>query len=349
MVKKSQKIKLKDVAEQAGLSISTVTKVLSGQAKKMRIRDDTVQRVQKIADKLCYVPNQMAQKLRTQKSGLIGIYLAYATDAICAGILSGILQELPRKGFFPLLTVEETGFERCYEVWMQNDIEGLIFCGPSNKMSPDVFENLKKNGIAHVIAGNPYKDPKNPEYLSKVTTVQIDNRIGIRLIIDHLIKQGRNRITFIAGPIWHTDADERRLAYENFIKNYHQPMIADIGGNTLYWQRGYLSTELLIKKYKADFDAIIAYDDMVALGTIKCLTDNGIKIPSNIAVTGFDNQPLAHYAIPSLTSVNQPADRIGRESVQLLKNILEGKKISKHMYIIPKLVARTSTVGYKNI
>ena len=142
-MKKTKQVRLKDIAQEANYSISTVAKVLSGMAKESRISNHTAIKIKEIANRLDYVPNQIARKLRAKKSGLVGIYLSYATDPICSGILTAILQELPRRGFSPILTAEETDFEECRETWIRNRIEGLIFCGPSNIMVKELFAELK--------------------------------------------------------------------------------------------------------------------------------------------------------------------------------------------------------------
>ncbi len=140
-----------------------------------------------------------------------------------------------------------------------------------------------------------------------------------------------------------SDAIERKSAYAELIRKHHDPIIADIGGEELFWQRGYFSAKQLLSN-NSGIDAIISYDDNVALGAMKYLSDNAIDIPEDIAVTGFDNQPFSGYSIPSLTTVHQPTDEIGRESINLLEKLISHQSISNnHVYIKPSLVVRSST------
>ena len=343
MRSQNDKVRLKDIARDTGYSVSTVAKVLSGSAKESRISDATAGKILAIAKNLGYSPNLMARNLRSKKSGMIGIYLASANDSIIAATLTAILQKLPDTGYTPLLTVEDTGYDICHETWIRNSVEGLLFCGPTSDISAESFADLHNNNIPVVIAGNPFISHDNSVDVTGIGVVQINNRRGIQMTIDHLIETGRQRIAFISGPSWHSDADERKTAYSELIAKHHKPVIADICGRELFWQRGYLSAEQLLNNH-SDIDSIIAYDDNVALGAIKYLSDISMKIPGDIAVVGFDNQPFSEYSIPSLTTVNQPADEIGKKSVDLLESLISRREIpEKHIYIEPSLVVRTST------
>ena len=343
MVNRSKKVRLKDIARETGYSVTTVAKVLSGSAKETRISDVTAAEILATAKKLGYVPNIMARNLRAQRSGLIGIHLATADDTIIASTMTAILKNLPSLGYAPILTVEETSSDRCFDTWVRNDVEGILFCGPSRNLTQPLFEKLKSGNIPAVIAGNPYRSPLKALNSSVIPIVQIDNRMGIRLAIDHLKQRNRTCIAFISGPDWHSDADERRTSYEECITSLHDPIVAAIESTNLYWQRGYLSAKLIVDTYK-ECDAIIAYDDNVALGAMKFLADNGIAIPDDIAVVGFDNQPQAEYSIPSLTSINQPADEIGGQSLNLLLSIMKGSQVSSRRLLVePTLVIREST------
>jgi len=335
-------ITLKDIARKANLSVNTVSKVLSGQAKNARIPPGTAKKVKTIADQIGYIPNQMARNLRSAKTGLIGVFVAEMTDPIYAAITHSILEELPKHGFFPLLTVAEAGIEQCRQTWLQNRIEGLILCGSTSDMTPVFFSELKQRKIDAVIAGNFYETPKLPEQIPSVSIVHLDNHAGMQMGICHLRERGCSRIAFLAGPRRHSDARERRHAYENVIKEYHRPIVADIGTNDQYWQRGYLAADLL-EKQKVPFDAIIAYDDMVAVGAIKWFTDHNINIPADIKVMGFDNLPQSEYSIPPLTSLEQPCVTIGQKSVELLKSYLQQQTLIEHVHLMPSLIIRNST------
>jgi LacI family transcriptional regulator len=342
MIKKIGKSTLADVSKAANVSLNTAAKVLAGQAEKARISEKTAQKIKKIAQQIGYVPNIMARNLRAAKTGLVGVFVAEMTDPVYAAITHSILEQLPRHGFFPLLTVAEAGIELCRQAWLRNRIEGLILCGTTSEMTPAFFSELKHQKIDAIIAGNFYETSELSARILGVSTVHLDNHAGIQMGVRHLREQGCRKIAFLTGPGWHSDAKGRRLAYENVIKEYHKPIIADPNTNDQYWQRGYLAADLLAKQ-KLPFDAVIAYDDLVAVGAIKWFTDHNINVPADIKVMGFDNLPQSEYSVPPLTSLEQPCATIGQKSVELLKNRLQHQTSIEHIYLIPSLIIRDST------
>ncbi|OQA03197.1 MAG: HTH-type transcriptional regulator DegA [Planctomycetes bacterium ADurb.Bin401] len=341
-MKKINHITLADVCKAAGVSLNTAAKVLAGQAKKARISEKTAKKVKKVAQSLDYVPNQMARSLRAKKTSIIGIFVADMIDPIYAAITHSILEELPKHNLFPLLTVAEAGYEMCRQTWLRNRIDGLIFCGTTPEMTPQAYSNLEKNNIRIVIAGNYYLPSGQSAFLPQVSLVHIDNHAGMQLIINHLIELKKQKIAFITGPKSHSDAKDRLQAYEYIIREHQNPIIADLQTDERFWQRGYLAIKQLFEQ-EVKCDGIIAYDDLVAIGAIKFLHQNGINIPNDIAVVGFDNLPQAEYSTPPITSLEQPAQAIGQRSVELLvKHLAQENKI-EHVHMIPALIPREST------
>lgn len=343
MPEKHSRVTLKDIAQKAHFSVNTVSKVLSGQSKNARISPATTRKIKKIADQLGYVPNQLARNLRAKNTGLVGVFVADMTDPVYAGIAHAVLENLPQNDLFPLLTVAEAGLDLCRESWICNRIDGLILCGTTSQMSTEFFQDLAKQGLTTVIAGNYYVDPtQNLSTAPPVSTAHVNNQVGIELALKHLLEQGRKKIAFITGPHSHSDAAKRRTAYETLIKPHHKPIIADVTTEEQFWRRGYHAAELL-NRSKEQFDAIVAYDDLVAIGAMKWLNDHNISIPNDIAVIGFDNLPQCEYAIPSLSSIEQPVGIVGRKSVELLQSHLQSEGAMEHILLTPSLVIRQST------
>ncbi len=337
------KVTLRDIARKASCSVNTASKVLTGQGKIARISEKTSKKIKQIACQLGYVPNQLARNLRARRTGLVGVFLADMTDPVYAGITHAVLEHLSKHGFFPLLTVAEAGLDICQESWIRNRVEGLILCGTTPDMSAEFFSDLKEQGLTSVIAGNySIESSATLPPAPPVTTVHVNNQIGVQLAMDHLIKQGRKRIAFLAGPRWHSDAAQRRHAYESIVTRLHSPLVIDVGIEERFWCRGSHAAKMLSRN-KRRFDAIVAYDDLVAIGAIKWLVDHGIVVPDDVAVIGFDNQPQCEYAIPSLSSIEQPVEAIGRKSVELLESNLKTPGSQEHVLLKPFLVVRGST------
>jgi len=345
MSKQDRRVTLKDVARQAGVSVTTAGKVLSNKAREFRISDQTAQRVRKVARRMGYVPSHAARLLRSKRSGLIGLLLSDATDPVPAGILHSVLENLHVHDYFPIVTAAETGLQQAYEMWQRNRAEGVIFCGANAQVTSSLFAHLRRDRIVPLMAGNYYYHKTNRSFFTNVAAVRVDDRAGIELAINHLFDQGRSRLAFIPGPGVFHDAIERRKAYEELIREHHAPAVAAIRGKQMYWQRGYVGARQLLQKHGRTIDAVIAYDDPVAMGAIKYFSENGIRVPEDIAVVGFDDQPEAQYSIPSLTSIHQPVDEIGRKSVEFLKKMLQEQAKPEHFYVNPRLIARSSTLG----
>ena len=334
---------LKDIASKTNFSVNTVSKVLSGQSKQARISDKTSKIIKDVADQLGYIPNQMARNLRAKNSGQIGVFIAEISDPVCTGTASEVLVELPKCGYFPILNVAEEGLGLCYQSWLRNRVEAVILCGTNSKMDSNFFQNLKQDNLPVVIAGNHYIDPKKAFSSTPPTTsVRINNETGIEIALNHLHQQGMERIAFIAGPDWHYDATQRRSAYQTLIQRYHNPIVADLTTQERRWKRGYQSAELLYNSNER-FDAIVTYDDLVAIGAMRWLNEHGISIPKDVAIIGFDNLPQCEYTIPSLSSIIQPVELLSKKCVELLISQLKSDNISEHVLLAPSLVIREST------
>jgi len=339
-----EKTTLFDVSKAANVSLNTAAKVLAGQAKKARISEKTAKKIKKIATELGYVPNMMARNLRSKHNRIIGVFIADMADSAYTLSSRIILKQLHAKGFSPFLTVAEIGLDLCKQEWLQNRIEGLILCGTTQEMSQDFFNELNKSNIATVIAGCAFKEPgKSILESSEVSSVSMNNYTGMQLAIFHLIKQNRKKIAYIDGPQWHADACERREAYENIIKDHYDPTVISPKTIEPSWKAGYDGTAKL-RSISHNYDAIIAYDDRIAIGSMKWLWEHGKKIPQDIAVVGFDNSPESQSCTPSLTTIDQPLDIIGQKSVTILENRLYSNNPIEKIQITPSLVIRRSSL-----
>jgi len=340
--KRLNRIRLIDIAKKTNVSVNTVSKVLNGREKEAGIAAETAKRVRKMADELGYIPDQMARCLRAKNTDTIGVYIDKITDHVRAETLHAILQELSNRGLFPLIMLAEAGYEKCCEAFIRNRIEGLILCGTMQAMNADFFNRLYENKIKTVITGCFFHDRNLHDVLRQVSFVNVDNEKGIELQINHLIEQGRKRIAFITGPTHDSDMHIRKKAYMDLIEKFHEPIIGQLGENTSYLEHGYLSVDMLLDS-KKEFDAIIAFDDEVALGAINRLHEKRINVPADVAVIGFDNSPEGNYTIPRLSSVSLPTQEIGMKSVELLLDRLENKTDPETIYVSPSLVVREST------
>ncbi len=340
---RNTKTTLADISKVTQVSINTVSKVLSGQAKAARISDKTIKKVQKAAKELGYIPNLIARDLRAKQTGIIGVFIADMADSNYAKIAQIVLQRLHDKGYRPLLSVAEIGLELCWQEWLLNRIQGLILCGTTDRMDNQFFHLLHQHAMTAVIAGCAYKPLQNQKKIPglDVSSVSMDNYAGMDLAIHHLRQQNHRRIAYITGPGWHTDAYERQMAYENIIRQYHEPILAEQGTDTAFWQRGYNGMRELQHRGQS-FDAVLAYDDITAIGAMKWLQENKRKIPEDVAIVGVDNAPESEYTTPALTTISLPTEAIGEKAVVLLESRLFAQSPVEKILIMPSLIPRAS-------
>ncbi len=346
-VKQKKRITLADVSEKTGVSVNTVAKVLSGKSKECRISDKTANRVKKAANQIGYVPNIMARMLRSDHTKTVAVFISDITDATYAGLSHLILEQLSSQGYYPFLSVAESGLEHCRREWIQHGSEGLILCGSTKEMTKDFFRDIQQSGIAIVFAGCAYHEP-GKVVMSRmgISSVSIDNYKAINLAVTHLQNRGREKIAFIGGPSWHLDAYERLEAYEKAVTSTQDPIIIKSPAHAkVTWWNGYRCIASMGVPGE-DYDAIIAYDDMLALGAAKRLLEYKISIPETVSIVGIDNSPEAEFFHPSLTSVTQPLSIISCEAMNLLDRALRGSPVERKK-IAPKLIVRKSTINNK--
>ena len=339
MVKTNGNATLLDVSREANVSINTAAKVIAGQAKKARISEKTAAKVLKIAKKMGYVPNMLARNLRAKRTSAVGVFIADMTESVYVASSHIILEELHKKDFLPFLTVGEIGLELCQKEWLCNRIIGLILCGTTYEMTEGFFKEIRGYGITPVIAGCAFGESSHTAGVSIVCT---DNRIGIEQAITHLRERGRKNIAYISGPEWHADSHERRTAYIDRIKQYQQPLIVGLKSELQYWRRGYAAADELVHR-EIKFDAIIAYDDQVGIGAMKWLAEHNLKVPQDVAIVGFDNSPESEFYTPSLTTLSQSFEEIGKKSVGVLEHSIYQEHPVERIKIPPTLVIREST------
>ncbi len=343
MEKSEYRPTLLDISKKAKVSVNTAAKVLAGQAKNARISDKTAAKVKKIAKEAGYVPNLMARNLRSRRTGMIGVFVADMADSACVLISQLILKQLHHQGFSPIMTVAEIGPELCMREWLQNRIEGLIFCGTSDFITLDFLEEINSCGIVSLIAGCAFISSDNPKLgEKKISTISVNNYDGIEMVIKHLRERDKHKIVHICGPGWHGDAWERRKAYEAIISRQHEPIVVYPDSAKYFWQLGYKAMEQLRHSGTA-CDAVVAYDDQYAIGVIKWLTENKVQMPAQVAVVGFDDSPESQSCTPALTTIALPMEQIAVKAVSTIKNYLQTQPSVETIRIPPSLVIRESS------
>ena len=318
---------LKDVAEAAGVSVATVSYVINGSGS---VGSKVKQRVKSTIRQLGYRPNRSAQAMRTGRTKIIGLILPDLRNPFFPEIAQSVENEARKNGYAVFL-IDTQGSKQAelegISKLIEYGIEGLVWCPTTES---DAVQNLKSQ-VPIVVIDRPM-----PDY----DTVHSDYVSGGKMLASHLNTKGHKRIGMISGPQHITSAAQRR-----------QGFLEEMSGNIeLVWEceNPYsmtLTPEVLQEIKKNNVSAIVAANDMIAFGVLKIIEQQGLKIPDDVSVVGFDDNPWCSLVSPSLTTVRQPVTDLGKEAVGLLmKRFSEPNATKRNLTLNVELIERSSVL-----
>jgi LacI family transcriptional regulator len=347
---KSAAVTMRDVANASGFSPATVSIVLNNAPLARYIAPATKKKIEESARKLGYRPNAMARFLRSKRTNSVGLMFFDITDPFCTPILQGIENSLFQSSYVPILADahnQRNRFERYLELLLERHVEALIVVANWLFVDIHLLGDFSKRNIPAATIG--WELPGDT-----VSSVMVDNEAGGRLALEHLYKLGHRKIAFIRGPKTLIDSGPRWKGIQKFAhsagleldSNLIMQLPEAFDPNSGF-EGGFRLTEELLQKRKK-FTALVAFDDLTALGAIRALNKAGIRIPEQCSVVGFDDVALSSMAVPSLTTVRQPLEVMGNLAVNI---IMEGITASQekrewtitHHRAAPELVIREST------
>ncbi|MFJ4851429.1 MULTISPECIES: LacI family DNA-binding transcriptional regulator [unclassified Streptomyces] len=306
---------LEAVAERAGVSRATVSRVVNGGN---GVREVLVERVRRAVEELGYVPNQAARSLVTRRTGAVAVIVAEPetrvfADPFFAEQLLGISRELAvHDSQLVLLLVEGTAdYERVGRYLSGGHVDGaLVFSLHAEDPLPGIIHRI---GLPTVFGGRPGWPGADGD--SGILYVDSDNRGGAREAVRHLVSLGRARIATITGPLDQTASVDRLDGYRDVLPAADPHLVAvgdfSAGGG------GRAMAELLERA--PALDAVFVASDLMATGALRVLRDHGRRVPEDVAVVGFDDMAsVAALADPPLTTVRQEIEEMGRLMVRLL-------------------------------
>ncbi len=329
-----QRPTINDVAQLAGVSKATVSRVISGSAP---VNEDTAARVHNAINELNYTPSAAAQALSDQRTNMLGLLLLEIAAPFFVYLLRGIESATRESGFGLLINsigIEPGKFSEQRPFLGEHNTDGLIVF--SGSLPNDELQRLADLGFPIVLLHR-----SAPEGLT-IPSITVDNRTGARQIVEHLITvHNRRRIAFLRGPETEEDSIWREAGYHDALEAYslpYDPSLIGYGGfdeKTAYHTVSRWLTEGL------EFDAVFSGDDEAGAGVLNALHDVGCRMPEDVSVVGFDDDYLASRLIPGLTTVHSPIEEIGYEAVTQLIRLIKGKPAESK--ILPtRLVIRAS-------
>ncbi|UJG57460.1 LacI family transcriptional regulator [Bacillus paralicheniformis] len=326
-----------DVAEAAGVSISTVSRVINNTG---RISRSTRQRVHAVMKELDYQPNVHASALTGKRTNIIGLLTPDIAKPFFGELAKSVEERAGELGFSMMIcsTDRDPKKETTYfSVLKQKSVDGIIFAtGIENQESMDALEDIAKEGIPLVMISQD-------RALVPLDVVVIDDFMGGYLATRHLISLGHKTIACIAGDGSTTGEKDRLKGFQKAMDEagikVNESLIAGTG----------FSLECGKKAAAQIFEsniptAVFAMNDVLACGVIQTAREWGLQVPTDLSVIGFDNTFLAEMTDPPLTTVSQPIEEMGRRAAELLAEEISGEKSSKNKIILmPELVVRQST------
>lgn len=297
-------INIKDIAKAAGVGVSTVSRVLNDQPD---VSEKTKIKVLQVIDKLNYVPNNSARNLKRNKTNHIGVFVIGEYSTFLSEVIETVEKRISASGNTLVLHFQQ-GHEKIIEKAVQFTLEkkllGLIFLGGVLNKKDEGF--LKQLNMP-VVFGSTVIDSHVDKSL--YNSVTIDNYLAACSAVDLLLEKGHKKIGLISVDGNDPVASRRQEAYVDTMKAHGITVKEEwIAYGNFSMESGYQAMSNLLD---TDITAVFSIADMMAIGGLKALSDNHIKVPQDISIIGFDGLDLTKYTIPSLASVEQPSKKMG--------------------------------------
>ncbi len=333
-----KKVNIKDVAAKAGVHPSTVSRVLNPDTASMVSRP-VAERVTSIASEMGYKRSPMASGLRTGRSYTVGVLIPDLTNPIFPPIVRGIERSLGERGYIAILADSDNNKKDEHAIldsMKSRHVDGLILATAHRK---DLAVNTCIDEQIPLVLVNRSIDSH------AVTEVINDDEKGISLAIEHLLELGHRSIAYLGGPPDTSTGRDRHQAFKKIMRAHGLEPDPELIVNCAAFTEpeGHLGFLSLLKKHR-HFSAVVAANDLLALGCFDALQESELRCPQDISVTGFNDTPFMDRLSPPLTTVQIPLDEMGAKAAQLLLNLIRDPQIdSETIKLKPKLVVRGST------
>jgi LacI family transcriptional regulator len=321
-----------DVAEKAGLSKSTVARVLAGST---NISEDARERVMKAVEATGYERNHLAVGMRSGRSGMLGLVIPDITNPFWAEVARGAQDRAAEQGASLLVFSSDWDHDRearHLQTLRQARVDGAII----NPVA-DSFDDLDRFGLPFVLIGS------SAERFPDSSSVGSDIAQAVRLGLDHLVAKGHKAPALIVGP-------KSRLARARFLRTVHQhclerdvdPAMLPMEDGEYTVEGGRIAMQRLLAQPRVGHLAVFAANDLMALGAMMAAREAGLSCPDDVSVLGFDGIPAGAFSWPGLTTIEKPGRQIGVRSVECLLDEIDQRAEHGRIYLPCRLIERGS-------
>lgn len=336
---KKGKATIHDIADKLNITASTVSRALNDNP---RISDSTKKQVLKMAKQLNYQPNHIASALRSGKSKLIGVVVPTINRNFFSSIIRGIEEIANGLGYRVIISQSYEDFEMevaTIEALLNARVDGIFASIGKNTTDFDHFRKVLDKNIPLILFDRFTNE-------LEVSQIVIDDYQAAYQVTKHLISQGCSKIVHFTSTKKIAIYRDRLRGYEDALRDHHLTIDSRrIEENNMQLEDGRLSTENLLKK-GVEFDAIFSSSDYAAMGALQVLKEKGIKVPQEVKIAGFGNEPFTSFTDPPITTVDQKAIPMGRVTAETFFAALHNDKADQtpqKTVLKPELILRQST------
>ncbi len=332
---------IKDIANMAGVSTGTVSKVINGVDS---VSESRVARVNEAIRRLAYVPNYTARALKTNVSNSIGLILPDITNPYYAEFARGVENMLNKRSYNLFLCNKDRSQEKelsYIRALTAKNIDGIILIRPAAESIRFLDEQIKKPCVL-------FDCPL--ETNTHCAIVNVDDSAGAHMAMQYLYDQGHRRIAYCMGLMDAYSDSARKEGYHRFMEEH------GLFDESLIWECHHYSTDIAystameILSDRPIPDAIFTANDLLAIGILKALYVKGIRVPDDVSVVGYDNIQDADYVFPPLTTVQRPKYTLGFHCAQKLLDMIQGKHPPfENEFVSPSLVIRQSVSRHGSV
>lgn len=330
------RITMDEIAKLAGVSKATVSRVLNDS--ECGVGEQTRVRVKKIAEELGYSVEQ-TEKKNVSFTRYIALILPDITNPFFADLAKSVEQSLRRKGYS--LVLANTDFSEDNEAaqireLMVKRLEGILLV-PSGIRAREEHDLPRRYQIPMVLMD------RKLEGISDIPGVYSNNEYASVISCEHLIRKGARDIVFISGPLNVSTSIERFEGYKAVLAQHSIPFRPEMCRHGSYTVESGYNAVLELERSGISYSAILAANDLMALGALKAVREFGYRVPEDVQIIGFDNIEFSQYCEPSLSTMQQPTFDMGAKAVELLTGIIEKRDPVQPERLIPKLLMRKTT------